>query len=39
MLDASRWTTFRQGAWKRREHIVHLEALAVKSFEFVAHDL
>ena len=34
------WSTARQGAWKRREHIVHLEAWAlVKSFEFIVSDI
>ena len=34
------WSTARQGAWKRREHIVHLEARAlVKSFEFIVSDI
>ena len=38
-LDSGSWTTVRQGAWKRHEHIVHLEARAlVKSFEHVVHD-
>ena len=40
MMDPANWTTVRQGPWKRKEHIVHLEALAlVKSFEFIAQDL
>ncbi|CAK9009278.1 Protein kinase domain-containing protein [Durusdinium trenchii] len=33
-LKSQEWATVRQGAWRRSEHIVHLEARAlVKSFE------
>ncbi|CAK8990488.1 unnamed protein product, partial [Durusdinium trenchii] len=38
-LKSQEWATVRQGAWRRSEHIVHLEARAlVKSFEFLVHD-
>ena len=38
-LHEEDWTVVRQGRWRRREHIVHLEARAlVKSFEFIVHD-
>ena len=38
-LDGETWSTVCQGQWKRREHIVHLEARAlVKSFEHVVED-
>ena len=38
-LHEEDWCVVRQGAWKKREHIVYLEARAlVKSFEFIVHD-
>ena len=38
-LHEDDWNVVRQGPWRKREHIVHLEARAlVKSFEFVVHD-
>ena len=38
-LHEDSWNVVRQGPWRKREHIVHLEARAlVKSFEFIVHD-
>lgn len=39
ILQSTTWSTVRQGPWKKKEHIVHLEARAlVKSMEFAVHD-
>ena len=39
ILQSTTWSTVRQGPWKKKEHIVHLESRAlVKSMEFAVHD-